>query len=58
MAKSSFWGGQCFWPWVGNLSGPDLGNPFGPGWGIFLALIQFNWGILLAPDSLFDTETV
>jgi hypothetical protein len=28
-----------------------LGNPFEPGWAIFLDLIQFNWSILLALDT-------
>jgi len=30
--------GEYLWPWVGKHYGPTLGNPFGPEWGIVLAL--------------------
>jgi hypothetical protein len=51
------------WPWGGETLWPYLGNAFGPGWGIILALAgeRFwprlgkhygpGWGMLLALDN-------
>lgn len=44
--------GKPFGPGVRNLFDPQLGIPFGPNWGIFLALSHFFWGILLALDMI------